>query len=238
MPRRKEPAAPVAGQNEAALLAELTKLRGENAKLSEENAEMRTVVGAPAIAEIETRSQSAGTVTVACKIDVGLQLRLQEPMDDRVSSGRGNGDEYVIVKRMVFVGPVYHVFGPSMPAMGGRPSGYILPPALEGGYALTHGIPAAFWEKWLEQNKMAPYVQNKMIFALDRASTKAKARELDELKSGLEPISQEHDAQGRMKDRRIPKPITGQIARNPPVSAIASDDERMHSPQRQAAHAE
>jgi hypothetical protein len=36
----------------------------------------------------------------------------------------------------------------------------------EGGYALTEGIPKDFWERWLRQNKDAPCVVKKLVFAL------------------------------------------------------------------------
>lgn len=198
----------------AALQARLEKLEAENAALRAQKE-----VGAPMILGAE-EAPRAGTVTVACKVPQGFKLQLQHPMKRRVPTGRGHENDYDEIDVMVYGGPAYYVFGPSMPAMGGRPDNYILPQGLEGGYALTQGIPADFWEKWQEQHKLADYVVNKMIFALDPASTKAKARELAETKSGLEPISREVDAKGQLKDRRVPKPLTGSLAR------IAFDAER------------
>jgi hypothetical protein len=176
-------------------------------------------VAAPLIRGAE-KPKKSGSVTVACKIPQGLKLQLQHKISRPMPAGRGGDNDYVMTDVNVFGGPAYHVFGPSMPAMGGIPDGYILPPALEGGFAFTPGIPADFWEKWLEQNRLADYVLNRMIFALDPAGAKAKATELKAEKSGLEPLSREIDAKGQLKDRRVPKPVTGNVGR------IAYDAER------------
>lgn len=58
-----------------------------------------------------------------------------------------------------------------------------------GGYAITHGIPAAFWEQWLDQNKDSDIVVNGMLFAhQEAASTTAEAKEKEGEKSGLERL--------------------------------------------------
>lgn len=202
----------------AALKIENDKLKAQIASLTELSAGAPPSIEAPSIAGIETRTQHAGSVTVACKIPQGLVLQLQHPMSRRVPTGRGAEDDYAVIEVMVFGGKRYHVFGPAMPAQVGPD--YILPHAVEGGYALTRGIPADFWRQWLEQNKLADYVVNKMIFAMDAESSQSKAREHGELKSGLEPLSQETGANGVLKDRRVPKSI------NTNVSRVAYDAER------------
>lgn len=186
----------------------LAKLKADMEALRAENAALREQVAAPMIREID-KPKKSGTVTVACKIPCGLRLQLQHEQKTRVPTGRGG--EMAWDTQMVFGGQAIHVFGPSIPA--GHVDNYIMPKMIEGGYALTPGIPASFWEMWLEQNQLADYVVNNMIFAYDGASAKAAAREKDELKSGLEPLSRDVDAKGRMKDRRVPKPATGSVAR-------------------------
>jgi hypothetical protein len=58
-----------------------------------------------------------------------------------------------------------------------------------GGYALTPGVPRAFWEQWLEQNKDADYVKNKLIWAHhERKSVESWARDHKDVKCALEPI--------------------------------------------------
>lgn len=208
MPRRNSTAA-LAKENER-LRARLEAMKAGVA--GEER------VGAPAIAEIEKRAQLSGTVTVACKVDIGLTLQLQRPMTRRIPTGKGYENDYEEIEFMVKTGKAYHVFGPAVPAQVS--SDYIMPHGMEGGYALTHGIPAAFWAEWLEQNQLADYVVNKMIFAFDPASAKAAAREHAELKSGMEPLSREADDKGFLKDRRVPRSL------NAAVSRVAFDADR------------
>ena len=168
-------------------------------------------IEAPAVPAKKT----SRTVCVACKIPQGLALQLQTPMKRRTPKGLGSDNDYEEVLYNVKGGQTYNVFGPAIPAMGGVPDGYIMPPDIKGGYAFTPGIPADFWEKWLHQNEQADYVTNHMIFALPEvASAKAKAVEQEEIKSGLEPMSRERDPQtGMLKDRRIPKPLNANVGR-------------------------
>ena len=141
-------------------------------------------------------SVSARTVTVACKIPMGLQLQLQKDME-KWDDERGGP-----VKRTykVKTGKIYYVAGPAYP-QGGKPKNFPREPMVEGGYALTPGIPAEFWEEWLHQNRLAPYVQatdgaeHGMIFAYGlKADTVAAAREQEKQMSGLEPLSTDVDA--------------------------------------------
>ena len=174
-------------------------------------------IEAPHIRAID-KPKNAGTVTVACKIPQGLVLQLQHPMMRRVPTGRGMENDYQEIEVMVYGGPRHHVFGPSVPAQGGVPGGYILPKAIEGGYALTDGIPASFWATWKEQHAKADYVTSGMIFAYDDASAKSAAREQGERLSGLEPLHL--DEKGELSDRRTPKSLNGAVAR------ITSDADR------------
>jgi hypothetical protein len=174
---------------------------------------MNDILPSPAIKGAKRHSR---TVCVASKLPWPLELRLQKQETETVMMRDESGRE----KRTEI--PVYHkygetktIFGTSRPAQGGVPDGYILPPDVRGGYALTPGIPADFWEQWLEQNKLAPYVTGGMVFAChDMASAKSQANEQDELKSGLEPLSRQLDERtGQLKDRRIPKPLNGSVGR-------------------------
>ena len=176
-------------------------------------------VEAPAIGG---QKKGGRTVCVACKIPTGLRLQLQHPMKRRMPTGRGSDSDYEEVLFNVFGGPSYNVFGPAIPAMGGIPDGYVMPPDIRGGYAFTSGIPADFWETWLKQNEQADYVVNGMIFAMPEVSeAKERAEEQNEIKSGLEPMGREVDEKtGMLKDRRIPKPLNASISR------IAFDAER------------
>lgn len=167
--------------------------------------------------QAHVEKSNALTVCVACKIPNGLVLQLQTPMKKSQPGIAGPQTEVV----NVFGGQRYIVRGPAFP-VGTLPKNfqkYRPTPHLEGGYAITRGIPKDFWEQWLEQNKLADYVlapegaEHGMIFAYDDIdSVAAAAREQEGLLSGLEPISTDEDAQGRLTDRRVPKPITDSLA--------------------------
>lgn len=194
----------------AALEAENARLRAQLAAATADRGDSE--VAAPLIREVE-KPKLSGTVTVACKVPQGLKLQLQHQEDVPVPTGRSDSaNSYKMMKQWVFGGPVFYVFGPSMP-VGAPPKGYALPEKLEGGYALTHGIPAAFWAEWVEQNRLAPYVENKMIFAMDAASTVSAAREHREVKSGLEPICYDVDSKGNAIDKRLPRSTNSRVAR-------------------------
>lgn len=160
---------------------------------------------------------AARTVVVACKIPTGLVLQLQHPME-RIEDGP-HGPKTRTYN--VFGGKRYQVRGPGYP-VGTLPKGfakYKPAPMIEGGYAITRGIPKDFWEQWLEQNKQADYVvapdgaEHGMIFAYDDLDdVAAAAREQEALLSGLEPVSTDEDAEGHLTDPRLPKPLSASLA--------------------------
>src|SRR5208282_3283348 len=96
---------------------------------------------------------STRTVVVACQIPTGMALQLQVKQP-RVVDGK---DGAQMVDFWVKRGKVWYVHGPAYPVA--PPKGYPRAPIIVGGYALTSGIPADFWEQWLEQNKNSDYVQ-------------------------------------------------------------------------------
>lgn len=122
----------------------------------------------------------AGTVTVACKLPHGLVLQLQEPykVDEDVMGGgkkevtrfRRTGDVVVIEGCAVKMGEPHDKH-------------------LASGFALTHGVDADFFAKWMEQNKDLTPVARGMIFAFEKpGSTIAEARNRSGELSGLEPV--------------------------------------------------
>jgi len=152
-------------------------------------------VEGPAVAS-STR-KSASTVTVACKIPMGLELQLCREttwFEDTPSGSRER-------KRYEKVGATVIVRGPSYP-VGTVPPGMPPKPQIVGGYALTFGVNADFFEEWMAQNAQNPIVVNKMIFAHAKAdATRSEARENRTRLSGLEPLVPDNDP-------RIPRPIT------------------------------
>lgn len=64
-----------------------------------------------------------------------------------------------------------------------------------GGFGLTEGIPADFWEAWLEQNKALDCVKRGFVWAYGtRKNAEAKAMEMAKLRHGMEAIDPEGDA--------------------------------------------
>lgn len=158
--------------------------------------------------------KSARTVVVACKMPNGMILHLQEEYTDHEQTPNGVRD----VKRHRKIGDGVFVAGCAMPV--GVPN----PPkkSIVGGYALTRGVDAEFWTKWLEQNKDAPYVRNGIIFAMpSRDAAEEKADEQEAIKSGLEPLdptfTTAKDGTIVPADPRYPKQLSG-------VSAIHTGD--------------
>jgi hypothetical protein len=152
----------------------------------------------PTTAKVETRAApraSGATVTVGCKVGLGMYLQLQNRREETEDTPGGTRKRVYHDK----VGVRYHVAGPERPR-GSPPAGYKMPIVVSGA-ALTSNIPADFWDKWLEQNKDAPYVTGGFVFAHSRRSDVAdEAREKVGLTTGLEPLNPENDA-------RMPKPI-------------------------------
>jgi len=174
-------------------------------------------VSAPA-AKPKPQPPSARTVVVACKIPTGLILQLQTKQDTRVPD-KDSSSGYRIEQIWIKSGRRYVVNGPAYP-VGAPPKGFPRMPLIEGGYAITRGIPAAFWDEWAEQNKMADYfvapdgAEHGMIFAYpDLDSVVDAAREHEKLTSGLEPLSTDVDRDGKLTDARVPKPITSMLAK-------------------------
>lgn len=133
------------------------------------------------------------TVTVACKIPNGLHLRVFKMVDaqEPVSGGTRT------VKRAQQDGDTVFVRGPAVPF------GQALQNAIAG-YALTSGIQAEFWAKWLEQNKDHDAVRNGLIFASTKGDeVRGWAKEGERVRSGLEPLQQKDDPRSPRKQAHL-----------------------------------
>jgi hypothetical protein len=169
-----------------------------------------TPIAAPHVAT-PTR-QNSGKVTVACKIPTGLEIQLCTKTTYWEDTPSGAKER----QRWDRGGPTIILRGTAVPN-GAAPRGYRMP-QMAGGYALTEGVDAAFFDEWMEQNKLNPLVVNKMVFAHSRRSeTVAEARELKEVRSGFEAIQTDH--KGEITDKRVEKPTgTG-------LTSLATADE-------------
>lgn len=139
--------------------------------------------------------KSAKYVTVACKIPMGLVLqccRKTTYFEDTPGGARERVRYDKHGQRFVARGTSY----PALP-----PKGFPQRVPTVGGYALTQGIPADFWEQWLEQNADTDMVKNKLIFAYaSLVDVRDEAREYAHVLSGLEPLVPDNDP-------RVPKPL-------------------------------
>lgn len=163
---------------------------------------------APKTAELPA---SARTVIVCCKVPNGMRLQLQK--ETQVREPKADRSGYEIATYMTPTGRPIFVNGPAYP-VGTPPDGFPRQPEIEGGYALTFGIPREFWDKWLKQNEKASYVESNMIFACASVDdAKAKGRENEKRLSGLEPLSRDKDKDGRLTDPRAPKPLNSMLSK-------------------------
>lgn len=138
-----------------------------------------------------TKVNDSGTVTVACKVPNGIVLRLHRLVDVIEATPDGGRK----VKMAQQYGNEYTVHGPA------RPFGQAPRTTVVGGYALTKGVPADFWNEWLRQNAHSDLVRNNQIHAYHTLdAVKGEAQEKAKVRSGMEPIVPD-------KDPRIPKRI-------------------------------
>lgn len=142
----------------------------------------------PQAAAVHTNPEaSSGRVTVACKLPNGLVLRIFDFVDseDPLPGGGTRGFKIARQRREVYVlrGPAHYLDKPRAVDVAG-------------GFALTPNIPQQFWEEWLAQNDDTDIVKNGLVFAHSR-DTAGQARELFQLKSGLEPLSPDKDPRTR-----------------------------------------
>jgi hypothetical protein len=139
---------------------------------------------------VERVKSSRPTVTIACRLPGGLVLKTDKS-EDFYEPLLGGGTRKTI--RYVPTGDEYTVRGWNSNARDQfAKNRRIQLPAQDGGYALTPGIPADFWELWAEQHKDSDLIKNKFIFAAP-SDNEAEAMKKDTpAKTGLEPLDPDH----------------------------------------------
>jgi hypothetical protein len=123
---------------------------------------------------------STETVTIACKLPHGLQLRVYEMVErDEMVVGGGLRKRKVAVARP----EVAYVYGWSHP-QNAAPKAQMV-----GGYALTPNVSKDLWDRWLQLNGDSMMVKNGLIFAHGKTdSTVAQAKDGEKVRSGLERL--------------------------------------------------
>lgn len=90
---------------------------------------------------------------------------------------------------------------------GQTPAGFITAPKIVNG-ASVNKVDRAFWDAWVEQNRLNPLVMNRIVFAMDDiASLEDFAADYVSEKSGLEAIIPDPD-----KDSRVPRPASSKLS--------------------------
>jgi hypothetical protein len=149
--------------------------------------------GATRSARPVIEAASTATVTVGYKGSFGLRLRLFDFRDQTESSMSGSRTIKVPIER--------NSAGRVMINGGSHPQNVAPGCEIVGGYALTHGISAAFMEEWAHQNADSDLLANNVLWtAKTPADARAKAREMAGLLSGLERMNPKGD-------QRAPKAI-------------------------------
>lgn len=176
-------------------------------------AELRTQMETtPAQSPTIPVGKAGAKVAVLCKLGVAwFELELSAPVKkwEATQNGQREITEYVRTNQ------IFRVHGTAYPS-GQAPEGFGPKPKMIGGYAVTENCPKDFWDAWVEQHKMAPYVVNKMIFAVpDLSDAKAQAKETEGVMSGLEPVQRKGKT---VTDPRVVKPA------RPDVSAVEESD--------------
>lgn len=151
--------------------------------------------------------RNGATVVVASKLPMSIELQLAEKhqVARRFQGTTWTEDEW---RRF---GPVVTIRGTAYPR-GQAPDGFRPAPEIVAGYAITRGVDAEFWRRWLEQNGTTEMVVNRVVFAgetFDEVRQVAR-KEMRDVRSGLDPIvpPKEGDKPSD-RDPRLPGRIKG-----------------------------
>jgi hypothetical protein len=141
-------------------------------------------------------TRTGDTVTVACKLPAGLIIRGMRP-DVRMVPVLGGGHREE--KYWKEDGRRVEILGNAKPQNGEFKT------RVEGGYALTHGVPKDLWEQWLDANEDQPMVQKGLIMAFGSVEDAAGfGRDNRAIRSGLERLNPAGDS-------RNPRPLMQQV---------------------------
>jgi hypothetical protein len=144
------------------------------------------------------RTNGADTVTVACNLPNGiiLQVHTFAEVENFYPNGRSQME---LVATLDTAAGQYALNGAQLDygalAGGGVPDYRVIKGASPGtGYALTNGIPRAFWERWLDENKNSDLIKGRNVYAEGtEASAADKAREYKDFKSGFQGLNPSGD---------------------------------------------
>jgi hypothetical protein len=157
-------------------------------KMKSDEANMETL-----IAKVTSTMETSGNVvSVACKVPMGLILRVyrKQMMPQKTTDGLVRD-----VPEFHQFGKEYMVYGPSHPQNAGPHCTII------GDYAITPNIPEELWSLWMAQHRDDMMVINRMIFAYSSNKIAGAAKEHAGLRSGLERLDSQKLPKALMPDR-------------------------------------
>jgi hypothetical protein len=145
-------------------------------------------------------STSNATVMVASKAPFDIILKLYDLVEKSEPVMGGGYREFKQYQERLTVKPIV-IQGNSW-AQNQGPHQRIV-----GGYAITHGVPKAFWDEWYEQNRNSDYIKNEMIFAhTEEASVTSKATDMAEARSNIERLDPKNLPKGLQESERMRRP--------------------------------
>jgi hypothetical protein len=135
---------------------------------------------------------ASDTVTIACKLQMGVQAYLEE--EKEVTEAVVGGGLRTRTQWFRTDEPFVNIKGPGRATDGSDPDS-----SIADGYALTFGISREWAEKWFEQNKTWKPVKDGLVkYADNRHELKAMTKEHATQRTGLEPIAQKGDPRVKM----------------------------------------
>jgi hypothetical protein len=142
-------------------------------------------------------ASGTATVTVASKLVCPLTLSVYAFEDFQEPSP--NGHSRPARRAVELIDKRVTIRGTGQPGM---PAGAVNPHTFNG-YAITEGVPEEVWLEWLKTHEQTDLVKRRIVFAtasVDRG--KAEAREYENVRTGLEPVTPAPAGQ-RITDPRI-----------------------------------
>jgi hypothetical protein len=142
------------------------------------------------------------SVAVACKLPHGLVVRDFVKVTRSEPTLGGGSRAFEVYEH---VGPRYRLKGPA-PALARNP--ITRSTEIVGDYAITEGIPADVFERFVEANKQSAFIVNQLIYGHeDGRRVRSWARDHEKTKTGFEPLDVTPTSRGGqmvVADARIP----------------------------------
>lgn len=124
-------------------------------------------------------SRQNRTVTVACRLPQGIIIRdnVKITVEEQTPGGVRAVEQYRPI------GPRIRIKGPTVPGP------FIRRVEVVGGYAISEGIPADVFQRWIDWNKDSAMVRNQLIYGHENGDrVRDWAKDRDSVRSGMEPL--------------------------------------------------